>query len=80
MPTCPVLLPWPEGLTQLPAALALAAATTLDELELYADKEGIMDFMRYFGKYPANTTLEEVQELFLPYRYGHATEVSLLVH
>ena len=58
--------------------MAFVAAKTLDELELYADKEGILNFMRYFGKYPANTTLEEVQELFLPYRYGHPTEASLV--
>ena len=56
------------------AALAFVAARTLDELDLYADKDGVMSFMRYFGKYPANTTLEEVQDLFLPYRYGHPTE------
>lgn len=33
--------------------------------------------MRYFGKYPNNTSLEEIKELFLPYRYGHATQVQL---
>lgn len=36
--------------------------------------------MRYFGKYPNDTSLAEMKELFLPYRYGHATQVQVLLH
>lgn len=35
--------------------------------------------MRYFGKYPNDTSLADIKELFLPYRYGHATQVQLLL-
>ena len=55
--------------------MGLVAAKDLDDLENYSDAKGISDYLRYFGIYPANQTLEDVQDLFLPYRYGHPTEV-----
>lgn len=44
----------------------------------YAALKNIQAFMRYFGKYPNDTSLADIQELFLPYRYGHATQVQLV--
>ncbi|KAK9812078.1 hypothetical protein WJX73_003548 [Symbiochloris irregularis] len=59
-----------------PNALGLVAANTTDELENFSDVKGITDFLRYYGVYEANVSMSEIQDLFNPYRYGHATELT----
>lgn len=58
------------------AALAFSVATSVEDIANYAALKNIQAFMRYFGKYPNDTSLEDIKELFLPYRYGHATQVK----
>jgi len=31
---------------------------------------------RYWGLYPNTTTLEQINQYFKPYKYGHATEMT----
>lgn len=62
----------------LPAALAFSVASSVKDIANYAALKNVQAFMRYFGKYPNDTSLADIKELFLPYRYGHATQVKLL--
>lgn len=62
----------------LPAALAFSVATSVKDIANYAALKNVQAFMRYFGKYPNDTSLADLKELFLPYRYGHATQVQFL--
>ena len=62
----------------LTAALAFSVATSVKDIANYAALKNVQAFMRYFGKYPNDTSLADIKELFLPYRYGHATQVQLL--
>ncbi|KAL3138685.1 hypothetical protein ABBQ32_006440 [Trebouxia sp. C0010 RCD-2024] len=59
-----------------PDALAFSVATSVEDIANYAALKNIQAFMRYFGKYPNDTSLEDIKELFLPYRYGHATQLT----